>query len=143
MTLSWPSFFAAVTRPSSPPKSAAEVASPALTPEEVSAPELSFAGGAQAAIVVTTMTEEVSAATRSRRLDVFMARTFRWTGDATVTQGLPPAEIKPTYRGEPNCSVAPTNTKSPNACWGISCDRKDQSRCDCRSGFICCSCWPQ
>ncbi len=53
MTFSWPSFLAASTSASMPPKSSADVASLAFTPDCVCSPSLFFSGGAQAASPAT------------------------------------------------------------------------------------------
>src|SRR6478736_7967338 len=68
MTLSSPSALAALTRPSIPPKSAAEVASLAFTPDSVLV-LLSFSGGAHATNPMTTKTDVAAA----RSLDVDIA----------------------------------------------------------------------
>ena len=48
MTLSSPSFLAASTSASMPPKSSADVASQAFTPDSVCSPSFFFSGGAHA-----------------------------------------------------------------------------------------------
>src|SRR5690242_18497318 len=97
MTLSSPSALAASTRPSLPPKSATEVASPAFTPDSVSAPPESFSGGAHEVSAPVRTSNAALAAAVSRR--VFIAEPSyeraarRWRRhQSTVT--------KPGRRGE-------------------------------------------